>query len=475
MATLATGKSALSQVDRSRQLAAALQQMAMSFEPIAHPYQGLAKLAQAWAANQVMKAADRRESEIAKEQQQMLVNALSPVEMQIPTRETDMPVMGEIAVNPGDMSGVDVNTFGPMGSGTPVTIERPKSAAEMLQALPAEIGQGVLQDYLTQMLMAQSGITPQQLTQRQSDLYTSVGTRQIEVPGQKPFEAEVFREKRAPGRVGLIGPDGTLTPIDSQFIKGAIDKTQDIPYGTSDYADFEATVTEAVTALDQIDRLRTNIVAGGLTQKTAIGGISAVLDNFAASLGQLGLRLNRDQEGVMLDRGFYSKFRVTEADREKYSAARISEIERAWKRFSALDAENQQISIALAYTLARIADPGGRLSEMDVMNQMLSLGLDQPSSERRLAALASAERTFAKTIETRLFFARQRAGENAPQLPPGFENRINSILYESDQPLQQSKNALSALQDAWATASPEARRELERRFPALLQQIGITQ
>lgn len=413
--------------------------MATSFEPIVHPYQGLAKLANAYVGVLMNKAADERQKKLGEERSAALAEALSPVTVpggQLPSQQVNIGGIPEVINAPGrrgearqniTLEGIpDKATVPGMKYGS---FERQRSIPEMLNALPAEYGENILSALLERQLMVGAGLTDQQLSARQGkDLYASVGTRTITMPGQEPFEAEVFREKDAPARVGLIDSTGQLRPLDTSWISGAVDVTTEKPWAVSERSDFQSMATEAATAFDQIDRLRTYVVQGGLTQKTALGGASALIDNFASTMNQLGLRVNRDNEGVLLDKNAYRQLNVREEDRERYSDARISEIQAGWKRFSVLDAATQQVAISLAYTLARIADPGGRLSEMDVMNQMLALGLDQPSPERRLSALNEAERTFAKTVETRLWFARQTPGNENVALPPGLERRLNSVL-----------------------------------------------
>jgi hypothetical protein len=494
MATLETGRSQLQQIERSRQLAAALQQMATSFGPVVHPYQGLAKLAQAYVGVVANKAADSREKELAEERSKALAEALSPVTVpggQLPSSQANIGGIPEQISIPGRRGpgGQQEAPTNMMLEGIPDkanipgmkygSYERPRSLSEMLSLLPAEYGESVLSDVAKQQLLANAGLTPQQLAARNpGDLYASVGTRTVTMPGQEPFEAELFREKAAPGRVGLLDATGQMRPLDTSWISGAVDVTSEKPWSVNERSDFQSTATEAITAFDQIDRLRKNIPLGGLTQKTAVGMVSAFFDNAASTLDQIGLRLNRENEGVLIDAGAYKSLDVTDEDRDKYSSARISEIQSGWKRFSVLDAANQQIAISLAYTLARIADPGGRLSEMDVMNQMLALGLDQPSPERRLSALNEAERTFAKTVETRLWFARNAPGNENLAVPPVLERKLQSVLGGGGQNVISTATgdinidpAKMPLYTHYINAPPDVQDRLWKEFPTILQEF----
>ena len=78
MAVLQTGQTELQQVERSRALAAALQQMALQPRPIQSHWQGLAKLAQILAAQRVNRMADERQQGVEDDQRKAVAAALAP-------------------------------------------------------------------------------------------------------------------------------------------------------------------------------------------------------------------------------------------------------------------------------------------------------------------------------------------------------------------------------------------------------------
>jgi len=78
MTTLSTGQRQLQQIERSRALADAMQQQAISIAPIQHPLQGLAKLAQAWASSRINTISRESEDRITKEQNEALAQVLAP-------------------------------------------------------------------------------------------------------------------------------------------------------------------------------------------------------------------------------------------------------------------------------------------------------------------------------------------------------------------------------------------------------------
>ena len=77
MATLSTNQRQLQQVERRRELADAMTQQALTFQPIRHVNQGLAQLAQAFAANAINRRADKDETAASEAEQKALAEALS--------------------------------------------------------------------------------------------------------------------------------------------------------------------------------------------------------------------------------------------------------------------------------------------------------------------------------------------------------------------------------------------------------------
>jgi hypothetical protein len=482
MTTLGTNQTQLSQLERRRSLAAALQQQAMNGQPLLHPLQALGKLAQAFAASKINQSVASQEKDIAKQRQQAFADALAPNIIDVPTRAPgEGRVIGEVAARPGDIAGVDVADFNQLGTGDPFRVAVPKTPEEILAALPPELAEQATVDIIKARLM-QTAKDPE---------FERVGLRDITLDDGVSFqEGEVFRDKST-SQLFIKDAQGKVTPLGSRQVRGPVERRQDVPLTTSDFQEFEKTAETAQVAFSQIDRLIENIHAGGLTGDTALGGARQMLDEMAATFSGLKMTFDRDQDKVFLERSFYETFVTTAADRKKYSPETIAANAAFHKRFSALDAENQQIAISLAYTLARIADPGGRLSEMDVLNQMRSLQLDSPVPERRIVALRSVEEEFATRIDTRLFFLNQRAargGQTTPDLPPGMQDRIDRVLGRGQEAVAPI-NTLSELtpemvqfvmqaepqvqQQFLNALGPEERAAFKSTYPNLARQLGL--
>jgi hypothetical protein len=455
MATLATGKSALAQVDRSRQLATALQQMAVNFEPIQHPYQGLAKLAQAWVASRMMKNADKREKEIANEQRQMLIDALSPVEYEIPTREYDTPVIGEVAYEPDMISGVDVTNFGPLGSGEPIRDTRQKTPQEMIAALDPTIGQEVLGKILVSNMTQKPTDLQQKLALiQQLDPDDSLGllssfalegglnmgkTNFLKHGSEKPITAVVIN-----GRLFENDPKakhGIGQPIDMN--SGQIIGTT---VQVSSLADLKGlkipqSMVQGVVTLDQFNQLEQLVRSGGVdNMETFAGWVRSAGINTVASARQLAQSLGisfdyldnptiRIGGRTVIDRGQLVRLDSRGNPTNWEDEQAISSFNE-WRRLGNIDAATTQLGITIAYTLARIADPGGRLSEMDVMNQMRGLQLTSSDEQVRLVALERAKRTFAMTMKEQIDFA-ERMGQQV-NVKPGFMEELDQIIRETD-------------------------------------------
>jgi hypothetical protein len=421
---------------------------AMNYQPIQHPLQGAAKLAQAFVAAQMMKGATKKEDELMKARAEAFANALAPNKVTVPQVAETLPleqISGAETADPGmvrEITGFD-------------TYQTPKSAAQILQGLPTDMAEGVTGSVVQQALMAQLGITPQQLSQQYRDpkdpyeQFASLGQRMIEIPGQEPFEAAVLRRKQD-GQLGLKGADGGFTPLDSRYIKDVVDRTQEVPYGEGSFQGFEENMIQAGVALDQIGRLRGYIsgTVPGMTLDSAVGAARDFGNRMVSTVEQIGktfyegLRPDENKLVSAVDANGrkvnYADWGSVMSDYEagleeggrQYSKQDIEANKSFFKRFAALDAATQQLSISIAYTLARIADPGGRLSEMDVMNQMRGLGMDQASPEKRLAALGEAERTFAKTVQLQIRYARARASQANVNLyvDPEMEYAIGNVL-----------------------------------------------
>lgn len=418
---LSTGSSRLREIDRRRQLADALQQSAISFDPILHPLQGVAKLAQALTSRSIQKQADKSEEELKAEQAKALAEALSP------------KFQGSVELPGMELQGLDGQSQQLPGPRQTLPLRQP-TGDEMVQGLSQvdpSIGVGVAADIAQRQALAERGLLhqPQQPSEFQQNLslLTQVdptGTLAAnavvdKVGGQVVNLREVgsterFAGMELGGRLFRVGPSG-LQPLDNnrfEKVSTALQAGRPEDLGsTAKNLKFPEAVATAELAFDQIDRLYPIMDAGGLTSGAPLGAMREFAANTVATfkqLGETGKAIIRGQEveddGQMLAdfKTFqgYDAANVTKRDREKYTDKQIRENLSAWDRLKQMDASAQAISISLAYTLARIADPGGRLSEMDVLNQIKALQLDSTDPVRRRAALANAERDFAVRLRS---------------------------------------------------------------------------
>jgi len=422
MATLTTGQTELRQVERSRALADALQKMSVGFEPIAHPAQGWAKLAQAWAAASINNQARRREEEIAEQQRQAFAQALGP----------QYAYSSEITGMGGkDDLGQDVPSVFNQVQTAPGL---PQQQIDMLMALDPQTRGAVLGGFLEQQMKAQAGITPQQLTPRNpTDPYDAVGPRVVTIPGQEPFEAEILRNMQ--GQLGYTDESNQFVPVSGDWLSEPISKTQEVPAASR--MELSEQFAAGMSTLGELNRLEELVGLDGQSEESLAGSVFQIAEAFRSNINVLWGRTQVLVRGKVAEDvgqlsgtelGVYQNYTLenaTDRDRQKYSQATMEANMTAWQQLQRLDAATQQLSISIAYSLARIADPGGRLSEMDVLNQIRSLGLQNPSKDRRLAAINEAKITFADQMYNR--YSMYRANDINVELPPEFMNDLQRI------------------------------------------------
>lgn len=463
MATLESGSNRLAQIDRRRNLADQLSKMALEgpgVQNFRHPLQGWAMLAQALAANYNRSRADKMQKEHDRSRQQALLDALQPVQepvvQQFEKIEGTMPDGSPIPAIPNQ-------TFKQPGGGV-ASYPRDKTMEELITSLPPDLAEPAILAGIEARMKSQYGT--------QKDRYKKVGD--YDVSGKGLESVPIHRDTQT-GQLGLLEATG-FRPVNSSELS-EINRQSDVPVATREKQ--LQTYTQAAVAMDQIDRLRELVAMGGLTEDTFIGNARSFANNVVNAFRSAGLTVEAAfNGGTAADRGqllnpdYYKSLDVTEQDKIKYDLDTIAANQEFLGEFNALDAKTQQLSIAIAYTLARIADPGGRLSEMDVMNQVRSLGLHSMSQARRLAALEEAEKTFAETVWQT--YEMQQANGIAPNLPPGFEARIQSIrnqgsgsrmpqitLEEAIDQLNKAKDNPEQVQRLFNSYPPEIRRQIQ--------------
>ncbi|MBX2825812.1 MAG: hypothetical protein KTR33_13860 [Gammaproteobacteria bacterium] len=407
----------LRQLERQRGLANALQQSALSFQPIEHPLQGVAKLAQALVSNQINRRTDDKQEKLEKERREGIAAALS---------STTPP-----------------NVFGTGG--------QPRSTEDMIQDLARvdpDMALRLQSEPLQRRMMLEQNtlFAPQQQRAPQSD-FSRVGQRVVSGLSDTPREMEVNQEKLS-GRLFVNDENGNRTFLSSDQVTTPTERTTNVPFSTNERNELIGTFAQAGVAFDQFTRLREGINKGALSDQTAVGAARSIVENTVSSvraLGQTGEalirgRLSNDEGQLGQRRNFsgYGANNVSAEDRLKYSGDDIAANLSAWERLQQADAGYQQVAISIAYSLARIADPGGRLSEMDVLNQMRGLQLDSSSKPKRRSALDNAERTFAVNLKQQLQL-RSAIGQDFP-VPEELMRRIDGVLERTNPVITISPN-----------------------------------
>ena len=483
MTTLTTGTTQLSQIDRRRDLADALQRQAVSTAPIAHRNQGFAKLAQALLANQLNKTATKKEKEARDKRREALSDALGPVTEtgRLPDTATILDSIEE----GGEPESLHI-------PGKRFEFERPKNTAEILEKLGqanAPLAEGVLANILQQQIEADLGLG----TSDDKDPYRHIGLRSVTRNGVTE-EAEVFSLKNArdgnPAGTPGVFEGGRFTALDSDQIGGVIDRSTDVPFD-SDQELFDSAV-EAHTVIGQFGMLADAVNAGGFSNDNTVGkmrrgaenaieGLQALFKTIGVAVGEITIGgLSHPDDGLFMTDNMHNKatknvagrqINVTEEDRIKYTPEDLVNAQDSWDKFIQLDARTQQLGISIAYTLARIADPGGRLSEMDVMNQIRALGLDSSSVQGRIEALQTARFSFAERMRFQIDLARENG--STFRLTPGFEKKIDDIISGVDNLAGASTDDVGIdvstpfsseedFKQRMRKASPQQRRRLER-------------
>lgn len=437
---LSTYQTQLAEIERRRELAQAMQAQSLKMEPIGHPLQGWAKLAQAWLGARAMRKLEDEEEGSRAAMSKAIADALNPyTEKTVGYDPTATPQgVTQNSLTDVDRSGV----WDFQARGTPVTEKVRKTDEEWAQGIAS-----VNPEWSANFQM-------QQRLQKPTNPYGNGKLVEVTFPGGRKDEMLLDQDQRT-GAWGYIDQNGQRQNIPGDWIGPTVQQTKDVglpPLSANDVKDIEKLVTEVTVGFDQIDRLRNGIMEGGLMVAEggpAAGRIRNAVVQLTANMKALyhsvygaegsgevydygSGRWVRDDYGSMTDvRRYnnrpdrYSADYWSQRDIDKYGD---SKMQSNWDWFKSLDAIVQANGVAVAYTLARMADPGGRLSEMDVINQMRALQLDGADTRMRLQALAEAERTFATAAYTRVGFAKNRWSQYNPDtplwLPEGFDERL---------------------------------------------------
>ena len=151
--------------------------MATSFEPITHPYQGLAKLAQAWLAGKMMKQSNSREQEIIEQQRQAMIDALSAKYERQGIYESP-PAMSPVPDPQGQLwqdpatAGMPQPQSSPLPVDTVMTQTRPglpQQQIDRIMALPPEVRATVIGNWV------QSQLIPDYHAPQSAEVFAKVG------------------------------------------------------------------------------------------------------------------------------------------------------------------------------------------------------------------------------------------------------------------------------------------------------------
>jgi hypothetical protein len=351
MPTLQTNQTRLAEINRQRDLAQALQQSAMSFAPIQHPMQGVAKLAQAIAATKIGGRADEREKMIADERRNALMRALQ------------------------------------QGS--------PQQMLSGLSATNPELVEGVVGNLIQRQLMVEGGMTDTQLSQLGKGNYERVGQR-IQRSTNSPVE--IVKEKGGLERMGTIDATGQFTPVSGKDLMPPLQQRQDVPFVSEQKAwrEFEGNTNGVFFAIDEMRRVMDEgDVAGGVFDKAVL-----TIDSVVEQVARLGRALGGEGGKELAEVGRYRNIQGFDPTRARLSDGTVVDVSEAYNYMNQTGmvgaaAQLQAIGIGLSYAMARQEDEGGRLSEADVLWQMQRIGLTSGSDQQIKSGLFALERQFA--------------------------------------------------------------------------------
>jgi hypothetical protein len=396
MATLTTGNTALSQVERSRQLAAALQQMATSFEPITHPYQGLAKLAQAWIAGRMNRQSDEREREIIRQRGEMIANALGGTATETaidPTRGGTTLPSGQGEVVPSVFNQVQTT--------------RPMSLQEQIAALPPDLAGPAAVEHLLQRGKA---VTPRDaVTFGKYDETTGMISDYVDaVPGTQTFNQLVTDPEMI--RVDRPGPR---------------ELTTEVPFTPTERTNFQELQRATNSTFFMIDELlnitESGGLPGGIVTDVALG-IDSLLSQFHVAYRLATGRDDRYLTDAVSFDNLGSRVDLTNA---RLSDGTVVDLRDAYNEFVKMGAEGKAAGIGLSYALARQEDPGGRLSEADVLWQMQRNRLTSGSVKQIQAALRLLAR---QTGDNYSFAVRNLPEQFHSEIDPQLQARANTAV-----------------------------------------------
>lgn len=427
MATLNTSLTDARRLQRRRALADALRKQALGPDTIQHPYQGMAKLAQAWVANRLDKKAEEDEKTAEEEFRETIAKALSgkvtettyneipgwtndqgdPVQSVFNQQQTtrDMTIQEKIAALPPELAGpMTVQMLGAEHAASLPTDKERELA--MLRNIDPELADEYVQKTF--------GFAP-----RDAENFARVGsngqpdpsTVVSAIPGSPEFDALV----NEPGMVRVGTP-------------GFRQERTEVPWSGSDRKDFvemQAATNSTFFSLDEMDR----IVSAG-------GDPGSMVANLALGVDSLANQLHR---GYELFTGGLSDRHLTTANRYGGLSDRINlkeavlhdgtvvDLSNAYNQFVGLSAEAKAVGIGLSYAMARREDPGGRLSEADVLWQMERLRLTSGSPKQIEAALGIIRR---QTANDYLFRSDRLPKELSDSVDAGLVNRARGYAAE---------------------------------------------
>ena len=345
---LSTNQTELSQINRSRTLAAALQQQATSFDPVVHPYQGLAKMAQAWLAGKMMKGAGADETAKTEAERKALADALGPQFTNIPGARPNQP--GVAPGRPDEPPSV----FNQVETAPGL----PQQQIDQIMALPPVMRSGVVGNYL------QNQLTPPEPSQPKSaETFAKVGDNGYltdhasAVPGTQGYADLVQNPDFV--RVGL--PTGIER----------VEQGGPGEFGLTDaqYSKQQVAINDQVAAMNTFARgterllgiMRENPGANTLVAQMANIGTRAVTE----------VRTLANTMGVTFERG--EDAWNPDNYNEVFNAVGLAEASPRIK--------NGFLAMAIQRAMGSGLGTGRALSDYDIKNQLATLGANQSNPD----------------------------------------------------------------------------------------------
>ena len=398
----------------------------MSFDPIQHPLQGFAKLAQALASLNIEGRASAGEKGLEKKRADALAEALGPIgtgqSTQLPGTSVQLESIG--SSSPDNLGITNQQPTPPSQINIPgrrVQDTRQRTLSEMVKALPTDLGEQITGNVLQRRAMVEAGLTPAQLSaqSRQSPFMLKLndainaGLPQVALRGMVAKEigleaVNVFKSGDttprtamrvggrlfAPTEITADKPFGIGKDITDQVAQAGVSiQPSDLSAFGDDQSDARGIMIGYRQSVGIIDSLADDITRAGdqsLGFTAAMsGGINTMVKQFQATARLVG-RSFIGREPAAVNGKLTAEVNGEIVPESQLFNTSLYDIDTSALTSNAQVAQRIKTqSLQLAYAMARAADPGGRLSDKDVQIQLDSMGLGQGGATVALTALGT--------------------------------------------------------------------------------------